>query len=242
MIAALLAATALAVPAAHDWTRFGYDAARSSASPYATGITASNAGQLQRQRVELGGTADSSPIFLHDVEVAGARRDVFFLTTSYGRTVAADAATGRILWRYTPPGYASLAGTYRIANATPVADPGRRFLYAAGPDGRIRKLAVADGHQVWSRAITLLPRREKIAPSLNFARGLVIATTGGYVGDEPPYQGHVVTLRAGSGAIVHVWNSLCSDRHRLIQPNSCRSSDSAIWGRAGAVVEPGSGR
>ena len=242
MIAALLAATALAVPAAHDWTRFGYDAARSSASPYATGITASNAGQLQRQRVELGGTADSSPIFLHDVEVAGARRDVFFLTTSYGRTVAADAATGRILWRYTPPGYASLAGTYRIANATPVADPGRRFLYAAGPDGRIRKLAVADGHQVWSRAITLLPRREKIAPSLNFARGLVIATTGGYVGDEPPYQGHVVTLRAGSGAIVHVWNSLCSDRHRLIQPSSCRSSDSAIWGRAGAVVEPGSGR
>jgi PQQ-like domain len=242
VIAALLAATALAVPVSHDWTRFGYEAARSSASPDATGITASNAGRLQRQRVELGGTADSSPIFLHGVQIAGARHDAFFVTTTYGKTVAVDAATGRILWRYTPPNYASWAGSYRITNATPVADPSRRFVYAAGPDGRIRKLSVADGRQVWSTAITLLPQREKIASALNFARGRVIATTGGYVGDQPPYQGHVVTLRASSGAIVHVWNSLCSDRHRLIQPSSCRSSDSAIWGRAGAVVEPGNGR
>lgn len=247
MIAAFLAALtfafpAAAVPAAHDWTRFGYDAARSSVSPDATGITTANAARLQRQRVELDGTVDSSPIFLHDVTVGGQRRDAFFVTTTYGKTIAVDAATGRVLWRYVPPGYASWAGSYRITTATPVADPSKRFIYAAGPDGRIRKLAVADGRQVWSRAITLNPRREKIASALNFARGLVIATTGGYLGDEPPYQGHVVTLRAGSGAIVHVWNSLCSDRHRLIQPSSCASSDSAVWGRAGAVVEPGTGR
>jgi outer membrane protein assembly factor BamB len=242
VIAPLLAAVALATPAAHDWTRFGFDAARSSSSPYATGITASNARQLQRQRVELDGTADSSPIFLHNVVIGGTRHDAFFVTTTYGKTVAVDAATGRVLWRYVPPGYASWAGSYRITTATPVADPSRRFIYAAGPDGRIRKLAVADGHQIWSRAITLLPQREKIAASLNYAHGLVIATTGGYVGDAPPYQGHVVTLRPGSGSIVHVWNSLCSDRHRLIRPSSCGASDSAIWGRAGAVVEPGSGR
>jgi outer membrane protein assembly factor BamB len=242
VIAPLLAAVVLAAPAPHDWTRFGFDAARSSASPDATGITVSNARQLQRQRVELEGTADSSPIFLHGVVVAGAQRDAFFVTTTYGKTVAVDAATGRVLWRYVPPGYGSWAGSYRITTATPVADPSRRFLYAAGPDGRIRKLAVADGRQIWSTAITLLPQREKIAASLNFARGLVIATTGGYVGDAPPYQGHVVTLRAGSGSIVHVWNSLCSDRHRLIRPSTCPASDSAIWGRAGAVVEPGTGR
>ena len=242
MIAPLLAAVALATPASHDWTRFGFDAARSGASPYATGISASNARQLQRQRVELDGTADSSPIFLHNVVIGGTRHDAFFVTTTYGKTVAVDAATGRVLWRYVPPGYASWAGSYRITTATPVADPSRRSIYAAGPDGRIRKLAVADGHQIWSTAITLLPQREKIAASLNYAHGLVIATTGGYVGDAPPYQGHVVTLRPGSGSIVHVWNSLCSDRHRLIRPSTCGASDSAIWGRAGAVVEPGSGR
>jgi outer membrane protein assembly factor BamB len=242
VIAPLLATVALATPVAHDWTRFGFDAARSSASPYATAITASNARQLQRQRVELDGTADSSPIFLHDVVVGGALHDVFFVTTTYGKTVAVDAASGRVLWRYVPAGYASWAGTYRITTATPVADPNRRFLYAAAPDGRIRKLAISDGHQIWSTAITLLPQREKIAASLNYAHGLVVATTGGYVGDAPPYQGHVVTVRPGSGGIVHVWNSLCSDRHRLIRPSTCAASDSAIWGRAGAVVEPGSGR
>ena len=241
MLAAVLAAVAFAAPAAHDWTRFDYDAKRSGVYPFATGITAANAGRLQRQRVELDGTVDSSPIFLHDVAVGGARRDAFFMTTTYGRTIAIDAANGHIVWRHTPSGYSSLAGTYRITNATPVADPSRTAIYIAGPDGRIRKLAVSDGHELWSTAITLLPCREKIAPALNFARGLVIAATGGYVGDAPPYQGHVVTLRRSNGAIVHVWNSLCSDRHALINPSSCRSSDSAIWARSGAVVEP-SGR
>ena len=243
MIGVLLAAvTLLAAPPGHDWTRFGYGPARSSAAPFATGITAANASQLVQQRVELPGTADSSAIELHGVSVAGAARDVFFLTTTYGKTVAVDAATGRILWTYTPPGYSSWAGSYRITTATPVADPSRRFIYTASPDGLVHKLAVSNGRPIWSRAITLLPSREKIAASLNYFRGLVIATTGGYIGDQPPYQGHVVTLRGSTGRIVRVWNSLCSNRHALIQPASCPASDSAIWGRAGAVVVPGTGR
>ena len=244
MIAALLAAAALAVaaPAPHDWTRFGYNAARSNSSPYATGITAANASHLQRQRVDLDGTIDSSPIFLHGVTVNGATHDVLFVTTTYGRTLAVDAASGRVLWRYTPPGYSSWAGSYRITTATPIADPGRSAIYAASPDGHIEKLSVADGAALWSTAITRLPQREKIAAALNFAGGRVIATTGGYVGDAPPYQGHVVTLNPATGAIVHVWNSLCSDRHSLIVPSSCSASDSAIWARAGAVVDPATGR
>jgi len=241
-LAPLLAAAALVAGApAHDWTRFGFDAARSSSYRYATGITAANVRRLQRQRVELDGTVDSSPIFLHDVAIGGGRHDAFFVTTTYGKTLAIDADDGRVLWRYVPPGYASLAGSYRITNATPVADPRRTAIYAAGPDGRVRKLSVADGRELWATAITLLPRREKIAAALNFARGRVIAATGGYIGDAPPYQGHVITLNTRNGAVVRVWNSLCSNRHALINPSSCRSSDSAIWARAGAVVEP-SGR
>src|SRR5439155_2232656 len=170
---AFFAVLALPAPAGHDWARFDYDAARSGVYPFATGITAANAGRLQRQHVELDGTVDSSPIFLHDVMVGGARHDVFFVTTTYGKTVAIDADNGHVLWRYVPPGYSSLAGTYRITNATPVADPSRAAIYAAGPDGRIRKLSVADGHELWSTAVTLLPRREKIAPALNVSRGLV---------------------------------------------------------------------
>src|SRR6202008_442893 len=57
----------------------------------------------------------------------------------------------------------------------------------------------------------------------------------------PPYQGHVAILDAQTGAIQHVWNSLCSDRAGLIQPSSCASTRSAIWGRAGAIIDPETG-
>src|SRR3974390_1594996 len=39
-----------------DWTRFGYDAARSSSGPAQTGITAANLGKLRRSQTQLGGT------------------------------------------------------------------------------------------------------------------------------------------------------------------------------------------
>jgi len=73
------------------------------------------------------------------------------------------------------------------------------------------------------------------------SRGRVVATTGGYIGDAPPYQGHVVTMSESTGRIAHVWNSLCSNRHTLIVPRTCTSSDSAIWSRNGAAVDPANG-
>jgi outer membrane protein assembly factor BamB len=232
-----------ATKAGGDWTRFGYDAARSASGPAATGITAANVGKLVRQRVVLDGTVDSSPIYLRAVPVAGRTRDVFFVTTTYGKTRAIDAASGRILWRFTPEGYKSFAGTAQITTATPVADPSRRWIYAAAPNGRIHKLSVASGRETggWPVTVTRDPGHEKIAAALNFARGLVLVATGGYIGDAPPYQGHVVAITAASGRIAHVWNSLCSDRAGIITPSSCSESGSAIWGRAGVVVAPGTG-
>lgn len=239
--AALLATASPAAGAStHDWTRFGFSASRPSASPYPTGIASVRS--LARRRVALDGTVDSSPIYLHGVRVGGAPHDALFVTTTYGRTEALDAASGAVLWRYTPSGYASWARSAQITTATPVADPARDAIYAATPGGTIVKLAVADGHPLWSVAVTRLPQREKIAAALNFDRGHVIATTGGYLGDAPPYQGHVAVIDAASGRLLRVWNSLCSDRHALLAPSSCPASDSAIWGRAGAVVDPASGQ
>jgi glucose dehydrogenase len=225
----------------HDWTRFGWDASRSNASTDSTGITAANVASMRRQQVQLDGTVDASPIYLHGVRINGSDRDAFFVTTTYGKTIAIDANDGSILWRYTPPNYDSWAGSRQITTATPVADPSRNFIYAASPDGRIQKLSIADGRPAWSTAITLLPSREKIASSLNYFRGRIIATTGGYIGDAPPYQGHVAILNAESGRLVHVWNSLCADRHELIAPASCGESGSAIWGRTGAVIDTTNG-
>jgi outer membrane protein assembly factor BamB len=163
------------------------------------------------------------------------------VTTTYGKTEALNPDTGRVVWRFTPPAYSRIAGSAQITNATPAAATDRTAVYAAAPDGRIRKLRLSDGKVLWTTAITRDPTHEKITSSLNVSRGLVIATTGGYIGDAPPYQGHVVTMSERTGRVAHVWNSLCSDRHALILPSTCHSSDSAIWSRNGAAVDPANG-
>ncbi len=231
LLAALVAAVACSGATSRDWGRFGYDAARHSSSPDAA-ITAKNAATLVRRRVRLDGTVDSSPIFVGGKLV---------VTTTYGRTEALSPASGKVIWRFTPPSYSHLAGSAQITNATPAASTDGSAVYAAAPDGRIRKLRLGDGKVLWTTPITRDPTHEKITSSLNVARGLVIATTGGYIGDAPPYQGHVVTISERSGRIAHVWNSLCSDRRTLILPRTCASSDSAIWSRNGAAVDPANG-
>lgn len=243
--ALVFAAAALAQPAhaaAHpDWSMFGWDVGRSSAPAASMGVSASDLQHLKRQQVKIDGTVDASAIYLHGVTVKGAPHDVFFVTTTYGKTLAVDADHGTVLWEFTPASYDSVKGTYRITNSTPVADPDRTAIYAASPDGMVRKLSVADGKVEWQTSITKLPAREKIASPLGFYKGRVIATTGGYIGDEPPYQGHVAILDAKTGKLLHVWNALCSDRHALMDPKSCPQSDAAIWGRAGAVIDAKSG-
>lgn len=244
--AAARPATRVATRAGTDWTRFGFDAQRSNSGPARTGITARSVGRLRRRTVTLPGVADSSPIYLHAARVKGRRRDVFVVTTSYGRTLAIEARSGRRLWQFVPRGIARWQGTAQITNTTPVADPRRTAVYAASPDGRIHKLSLASGREVargrWPVALTRDASKEKLAAALNISGGSVVATTGGYIGDAPPYQGKVVLISRASGRIVRVFNSLCADRRTIIVPSSCASSDSAIWARAGAVVVPGSRR
>ena len=244
-----VAATAAAVPPG-DWMEFGHDPQRSGVGPADTGIDAGNLGTLQTRVVRLSGVADSSAVELHGVSVDGRLRDVIFITTTYGRTLAIDPATATVLWQFTPRDIGSYVGSAQITTATPIIDPNRAYLYAASPDGRIHKLHVANGAEVrsgrWPVRITFDATREKIGTALNVGGPWVIATTWGYDGDAPTYEGHVVVIDRDSGQIAGVWNAECSNRHHLLDPpSSCRADTtfggSAIWARAAAVVEP-SGR
>ncbi len=229
-----------------EWPEFGLDPQRANATDRATGITAANVGRLRSKRIALPGTVDSSPIYLHGVRVRGGRRDVVLLTTTYGRTIAIDADSASALWTFTPPDYRQLLGGPQITTASPIADPGGEFVYSASPDGLIHKLSLLDGHEAsggrWPVRITRDPTREKIAAALNVDGPDVLATTGGYIGDAPTYQGHVVAISRASGRIDAVFNTLCARRRAIIVPRSCPQSDSAILSRGGAVVEPGGRR
>jgi hypothetical protein len=231
-----------AQPAAHrgDWSRFGYDAAKTNDSP--TGISAAKVAGLSATRVSLPGTVDSSPIYIARASVKGQTRPLIVVTTTYGKTLGLDAASGATLWTFTASAYSKVAGSAQFTTATPVADPSDRYVYAASSDGLIHKLRVSNGTQVtsghWPARVTVNPSHEKIASSLNLDGRYVLVTTGGYIGDAPPYQGKVVAINRLNGRVTHVFNSLCSNRRRIIDPTTCSAQESAIWGRAGAVVDP----
>ncbi|WP_249009267.1 PQQ-binding-like beta-propeller repeat protein [Conexibacter sp. DBS9H8] len=226
-----------------NWPTFDFNAQRSGVGPADTGITAGDLGRLRRITVHLDGTVDASVIEIAHAMVEGRRQDVIVLTTSYGRTEALNAATGRRLWEFTPRSVARLQGTPQITTATPVLAPSGEAVYAASPDGYVHKLSLATGHQIWAAAITRFPSHEKSAGALNLDRGQVVAVMDGYDGDIPPYVGHAVLISERTGRVTHVFNALCSQRTTIIAaPATCHHSDAGIWGRPGSVVEPGSGR
>jgi outer membrane protein assembly factor BamB len=233
------AATVAAGPG--GWPQFGYSDQRGNDGPAQTGIDAADVHRLQRRTVSLPGVADSSAIELAGVAVKGHRRDVIVVTTSYGHTLAIDARTGARLWEFTPSSIGSYAGSPQFTTASPTADPDRRYVYVSAPDGEIHKLVLATGREVrsgrWPVRVTRDPTHEKLASPPSIDGSHLIVVTDGYIGDIPPYQGHVVEISRATGRIQAVFNSLCSNVRHLMRPRNCHDSDSAIWGRAGAVVE-----
>jgi outer membrane protein assembly factor BamB len=225
-----------------DWPEFGLDPQRSDVSEDTTGISAAQLPHLRRRSISLPGTVDSSPIYLHGVQAAGRSRNVVVVTTTYGKTLALDADSGQLLWTFTPPGYGGWAGSAQITNSSPLADPGRQYVYAASPNGLIHKLSLADGSEsregAWPVSVTRDATHEKLGAAINIAGSDILVATSGYIGDAPPYQGHVVLIDHASGRIRSVFNTLCADRHSLIGPSTCAASDSAILSRGGPVVEP----
>jgi outer membrane protein assembly factor BamB len=247
--AGLAAIPATAISSAQrltDWPEFGLDPQRNDYSERATGVTAANLAHLRRVTVTLAGTVDSSPIYLHGALVGGATHNVAVVTTTYGKTIAIDADSGRILWTFTPPGYREWAGSAQITTTSPLADADRQFVYAASPNGLIHKLSLADGSEdrtgSWPVSVTRDATHEKLAAALNSDGADVVVATGGYFGDAPPYQGHVVLIDRSSGRVRAMFNTLCANRRELLVPSSCRASDSAILARGGPVVEPGGAR
>jgi len=237
--------TAAAQPL-REWPEFGLNPQRSDTSEDATGITSANVTSLRRLRVSLPGTVDSSPIYLHGAIVDGAHHDTIVVSTTYGKTLAIDASSGKILWTFSPPGYGRWAGTAQITTTSPLADPDGRYVYAASPNGLIHKLSLADGSEdgsgAWPVRVTRDPTHEKLGAALNIDGPDLIVATSGYFGDTPPYQGHIALIDRSSGRLQRVFNTLCSNRRGLLVPSSCPASDSAILSRGGAVVEPGGKR
>lgn len=232
----LAAALACSLPVrATDWPVFGFDPARSGFNRDESTLTPGNVAQLRsRWQTVLETNADSAPILIESVTVAGKSRAMLYLTDTNGTTYGIDAVSGRIVWRFHTRGG-------RVTQSTPAMDPGGTAIYVPGSDGYVRKVDAATGKELAAPGfpvrITRMVQTEKDASPLNVANGFLYAATSGYDGDAPPYDGHVVAVRLSNGA-KRVFNSLCSNLRTLPLPNSCGHSDSGIWGRGGVVSDP----
>lgn len=222
-----------------DWPTFEFDAARTGVNATETAISPATVSGLHRLWVAaLPQPADSTPILLHDVaQPDGSHKDVLYLTTQGGTTLALDAASGGVLWQAMPAGE-------RITNSSPVADPAGHAIYSYGLDGRVHRYDAATGVETrdatWPVLVTRMPGTEKQGSALNLANGYLYVTTGGYVGDAPPYQGHVVAVHLSDGRVT-VFNTLCANITHVLSLGECPDSDSGLWARAGVVVDPVTG-
>lgn len=220
-----------------DWPVFGFDSARSSFNTAETTLTVSNVHRLREAwQISLGSTADSTPIFLERVRVGRSKHAMLYQTLLNGETFGINAATGKIVWRFTTHGA-------HYTHSTPAADPSGKAIYAPGLDGMVHKLNASNGHEIHGKGfparITRIPETEAVESPLNVANGYLYATISGYDGDGTPYDGHVVAINLGSGKRT-VFNSLCSQKHRLLDGTGCTQQRSGIWARGGAVVDPDS--
>ncbi|MGC1380323.1 MAG: PQQ-binding-like beta-propeller repeat protein [Candidatus Baltobacteraceae bacterium] len=234
VVAGLIFAT-LAPANADDWPVFGYDPARSGFNSAEHTLNVSNVHRLHaRWQISLGAVADSTPILLDHVRVGRGYRAVLFQTTKSGVTFAIEASSGKILWQFATTGP-------NITDSTPAADPSGKQIYVPGVDGRVHKLSASRGRDLRARGfparITRMSSSEKDASPLNVANGYLYAATSGYSGDAPPYDGHVVAVSLATGKRT-VFNSLCSQYHKLPTPYSCSEQRSGIWARGGVVVDP----
>ena len=213
--------------------------------PSDTGITASNAGSLRLRSVTIDGVVDSAPIALHGIRVGGTRHDLIAVTTSYGTTEAVDAGTGRRLWEFRPLHVNSTPGNPQVTTATPIADASHRFIYTASPNGFIHKLAAATGRQRWSARVSYNASHEKLDSALTSPGAGWWWSPPATSATPRPMTAHMLIDRA-TGRTGPVWNTECSNLHRLIVPTTCpvttTRGGNAIWGRAGVVIEPGTGR
>jgi outer membrane protein assembly factor BamB len=235
-VAGLLGATLLPANAA-DWPLFGFDPARSAFNTAEHTLTVRNVHRLHaRWQTALGAVADSTPILLEHVRVGHGYEPLLFQTTKNGVTLAIEATTGKIVWKFETKGST-------VTDSTPAADPSGKAIYVPGVDGKVHKLAAGTGHELHSAGfparITLLPLSEKDASPLNVANGYLYVVTSGYIGDAPPYDGHVLAVDLSSGKAT-VFNSLCSKYRKLVKGSTCSQQRSGIWGRGGAVVDPDS--
>jgi hypothetical protein len=245
LLAALVLGGCALSAQASDWLQFGYDATHSNYNNADTGY--STPGNALLFHATLSAPADSAAIYLSNVQIsAGVQKNLLFIGSLNGTLMAVDADTGVQAWSQRP---STNAG---ISTGSPIVDPSLQYVYAYAHDGKVHKYRVADGTEItaggWPETSTLKTGAEKGASALSIGTSsggvsYLYSVTDGYVGDGGDYQGHITAINLNDGT-QKVFNSSCSNNtnHFTTTSPDCAHAQSGIWGRPGAIYDPGTNR
>jgi len=151
------------------------------------------------------GSMESNPVAVDGV--------LYTTNAPLGQVFAIDAATGNIIWTWTP----SYAG--EVLNNGTVFSPGsggRRAGVAVGegkvfvglPDGRLVALNQVTGTQVWETSVGSYKNNAKISSAPIYVNGMVLAADGS--GDSGGNSPSIQAFRAANGAHIWAWSPIPS--------------------------------
>ncbi len=262
---AFLIGTSACVTSVHaaDWLQFGYDQAHSGFNPAEVGYSTATGNIVVSAfagGITLTHQTDSAPIFLGAVTTASGTKDLLFINALDGTITAKDASNGATVWSHQPPvaSGSDFILAHGGATGSPAVDPSLQFVFHYGLDGKIHKYQVGDGTETitggWPEITTAKPDQEKGASAMSIAvtpsGTFLYSVNDGYDGDGGDYQGHITTINLATGTQT-VFNSECSNLsiHFIKNgvtsgagQNDCASRQNGIWGRPGAIYDPGTNR
>jgi len=149
------------------------------------------------------GSMESNPVAVDGV--------LYTTNAPLGETFAIDAATGSIIWKYTP----SYAGeTLPNGDAFSPGSGGRRPGVAVGegkvfvglPDGRVVALNQTDGSEAWESAVGSYKVNAKVSSAPVYVDGMVLVGDGS--GDGGGASPSLHAFRAENGGQIWAWSPI----------------------------------
>jgi quinohemoprotein ethanol dehydrogenase len=167
------------------------------------------------------GSMESNPVAIDGV--------LYTTNAPIGETFAIDAATGKIIWKYTPS-YAGLT----LPNGSPYTpgNGGRRAGVAVGegkvfvglPDGRVVALDQTSGGVVWESSVGSHKVNAKVSSAPIYVRGMVIVGDGS--GDGGGASPSLQAFRASNGGRIWSWTPVPSPGQKGFETWKCADANS----------------
>jgi quinohemoprotein ethanol dehydrogenase len=225
-------AAQLSAPAGDDWHEY-YGSLNGNRYSSLNQITTANVGSLKQVWQISLGTCTAS-IIAGDPVIPGAPRGasnnptncgsmesnpvavdgvLYTINAPLGQVFAIDAATGTVIWSYTPSYANEFLNNGRAyspgsGGRLPGVAVGEGKVFFGLQDGRLIALDQTNGHVVWQTSVGSFQNNAKVSSAPIYVNGLVLVGDGS--GDSGGNSPSLQAFRAANGAHVWAWSPIPS--------------------------------